>query len=78
MNVDQAVDRNRAPERRARAADHLDLLEIAQENLLHIPEDAGEKWRVKCAAVEQDLELAVVGKARADGLSSLTQVVFSQ
>ena len=61
-DVDHAVDRVGAPQRRARPADHLDAVDVLRQHLLHVPVDAAEQRRIDAAAVDQDQQL--VGQAR--------------
>ena len=42
-DVDDAVDGVGAPERGARPANHLDAIDVAENVVLHVPEDAGEQ-----------------------------------
>ena len=56
-DVDDAVDRIGAPERGARAADHLDALDVLGRDRLHVPVDAGEQRRVDAAPVDQHQQL---------------------
>ena len=56
-HIDNAVDGIRAPESRARSADHLDPVDILEHDVLHVPEDALEKRRVHCPAIDQNQQL---------------------
>ena len=68
-DVDDAVDRVRAPDARSRPADHLDAGHVLQHHVLAFPEYAREKRRVDRAPVDEDEHLVgqeVVEAARAD------------
>src|SRR4051812_47550906 len=54
-DVDYTVNCVRAPKSSARASNDLNLLDIGQECLLHIPEHTGEKRGVQAPAVHQHL-----------------------
>ena len=56
-DVDGAVHGVGAPQAGARAADDLDALDVVDENVLRVPEDAGEERRVDRPAVDHHLEL---------------------
>ena len=56
-NVDDAVNRIGAPKRGTRAANDLDLLNVGEKSLLHVPEHSGEQGGVKASAVHQYLHL---------------------
>ena len=67
--VDHAVHRIGAPQRCARAADHLDPVDIFEQRILGVPEHAREQRRVDSAPVDEDQKLVrdrVVEAARAD------------
>ena len=69
-DVDDTVDRVRAPEGRAGSADHLDSLDVFEQRVLELPVDAREERRVDDAPVDEDEELvrkARVESARGDG-----------
>src|SRR5258705_5381038 len=53
-DVDDAVDRVRAPERAPGAADDLDALDVLQEDVLDLPVGAGEEGRVDAAPVDEN------------------------
>src|SRR2546430_2036378 len=70
-HVDHAVDRVGAPQRRARAADHLDPVDVFEQRVLRVPKDAREQRRVDSAPVDKDEELVcdrtgLIEAARAD------------
>jgi hypothetical protein len=68
-DVNHAVDPVYAAQCGARAADHLDSLDVAQHQFLLVPEDAGEERRVHRAAVDEHEEVVadrVVEAARPD------------
>jgi hypothetical protein len=68
-HIDDAVDRIGAPEGSARPADHLDALDVLEQHVLLIPEDAREERRVDRATVDQHQQLVrdrVVEAAGAD------------
>ena len=68
-DVDDAVDRVRAPQARARTANHLDALDVLQQIVLHVPLDSGKQRRVDTARVaqhEQFLGVDAAECARAD------------
>lgn len=52
-DVDHPVHRVGAVDRAARAADHLDAVDVLEERVLHLPVRAGEERRVDRAAVDQ-------------------------
>ena len=56
-DVDNAVDGIRAPQRRRRAANDLDALQVRHEDVLRVPEHAREQRRIHAAAVDQHLHL---------------------
>lgn len=56
-DVDHAVDRICAPQRRTGAPDHLDALDVLEHGVLHIPIDAGEGRRIGTAPVDQHQQL---------------------
>ena len=56
-DVDDAVDGVGAPQRRARPADDLDAIDVAEDVVLHVPEDAGEERRVDRAPVDHHQQL---------------------
>jgi hypothetical protein len=60
-DVDDAVDRVRAPDRTSRSADDLDAFDVGQRHALGFPHHAGKQRRVDAAAVDQHLQL--VGEA---------------
>jgi hypothetical protein len=69
-DVDDAVDGIGAPEGAARAADHLDAVDILEERVLHVPEDAGMERGVDAAAVDENKEFvgrSAVEAAARDG-----------
>src|SRR5947208_15146647 len=66
-DVDHAVDRVCAPERRTRPADNFELLDVRHEGALHIPENAGEERRVETATVHQDLKFVRARNLEAAG-----------
>ena len=74
-DVDDAIDRIHPPQRAARAADHLDALDILQHHVLRVPEHAGKQRRIDRAAVDQDQQLvrravvAAVHAARRNGMA---------
>lgn len=45
-HVHDSVDRVRPPERPPRSPDDLDPLDVLEEDVLLLPEDAGEEWGV--------------------------------
>src|SRR5438552_2516735 len=68
-DVDDAVDRVRAPQRAARAAHNLDAIDVLEHHVLHVPKHAGVQWRVDAAPVDQHQQLvgaAAVEAARRD------------
>jgi hypothetical protein len=56
-HVDHAVHGIGAPQRRARPADHLDAVEVFQDQILDVPVDPTEELVVDDAPVDQDLQL---------------------
>jgi hypothetical protein len=69
-DVDDAVDRVRAPERCAWAADDLDPVDVFDHRVLHVPLDARIDRRIERSAIHQHEELVrvlVVESADADG-----------
>ena len=56
-DVDDAVDRVGAPECRARAADHLDAVDVFRDDVLGVPVDAGEQRIVDRPPVDQHQQL---------------------
>ena len=69
-DVDHSIDRVGAPERRARATDHFDPLDIFQQRVLHVPVHAGEQRRIDAAPIHQDQKFVgeqIVETPRADG-----------
>ena len=69
-DVDHAVDRIGPPEGGTWAADDLDALDVLEQGVLDVPEDAGEEVVVEGAAGHEDEELvgeAAVEAAGGDG-----------
>jgi hypothetical protein len=62
-DVDDAVDRVRAPERCPRSADDLDAVYVLEEQVLHVPEDAREERGIDAAGVREDEQLGRVDAA---------------
>ncbi len=60
-DVDDAAIGVGAPERRPRAADHLDPVDVIGQHLLHVPVDALEQGRIDGAAVDQHQQLVSKG-----------------
>jgi hypothetical protein len=56
-DVDDAVHRIGAPQRRARPADDLDAVDVLEYVVDGVPEDAGEQGRVDRASVYHDEQL---------------------
>jgi hypothetical protein len=57
QDVDHAIHRVRAPDRRARTADHFDAIHVINEDLLDIPIDSGEQRRINRASVNHHQQL---------------------
>ena len=56
-DVNHAIDRVGAPERGARAADHLNPVNVFEQRVLRVPVHAGEQRRVKAPPVHQNEKL---------------------
>ena len=56
-DVDHAIDRVGAPKRGARAANHLNPVNVFEQRVLRVPIHAGEQRRVKAAPVHQNEKL---------------------
>src|SRR5579864_6663817 len=68
-DVDDSIDRIRAPQRSARAADDLNLRDVFQRKILCVPIDAAKLRRVHASSVNQHQHLVidvVAESARAD------------
>ncbi len=64
-DVDHAIDRIGAPDRRPGTADHLDTLDEFERDVVELPEHAGIDRRVKAAPVLQHQQLVRVTSAEA-------------
>ena len=71
-DVDHAVDGVRAPQRRAGPADHLDAVDVGEDIVLHVPENAGEERRIDRPPVDHHEEL--VGDVRVEAAWEMAHV----
>src|SRR6266853_4257083 len=68
-HVDHAIYGVHSPKRRARAADHLDALDVLEHHVLDVPENSREQRRIDGATIDQHQQLVsgrIVEAARAD------------
>ncbi len=75
-DIDDTVDGVRAPEGRARPADHLDPLDVLERVIEHVPEGAAEQRAVLDATVDHDEQLVrggCVEAARRHGPGSIVE-----